>query len=934
MMSKVEVMDLTVVCRSFPVSPHPEIHREHFLDTIDKIFEGDTILVVVEGVDGIGKTTLLAQYAKRHPNHALSLFIKPTSRLAYDPEYLRLDLCEQLHWLLYKKALDVETIDESYLRTQLVRLQRRARNRETYYFIVDGLHDLPEEGSRIQDIVLKDMLPLGLPAFRFLLSGDQKQFSNSTHKSIICKTFPLSALSLDETEKYLKKLNLERPELEDVHRMCGGVPGHLEIVRRMLKSGTKVQSLLEEEPDKLPEFVALEWSKTETANNNQKKMLAIIAYGRKGYSTVDIARILDLESTTVECFLGHLGVVSIDSQKIEVSFVSEAHRKYAAKQLTDFKEEITNLLIDDLLKDANSQAALTYLPDYYEQGGRLDELISHLTPAHFANVLQISQSLNPVYRRAQQGLMAARRLNRNESLMQFSIQKSVITEMDGAEIWRSEMEAKMALKYYDSALALAQSAILKEDRLHLLSIIARMKHEQGLLPEQELMEQIVSLYDQVDQEALGERAVEIGSNLICCNPDLAINMVETSTSTTEDKDALDLAFTKLTIAALHANRGQPHVTDAAEKTRSRIKDPKLQRFSTAASLLFGEYTAAEAIAHVDKLEIKNRLFFLRHWSIVNQEREDASEVIGYSLDLLIKNTRYTPKTRDLREIATPLPSVPDKYKARQFVGRFDSQKGTIEKLGTTEDYVRLQLLLAQTESKYDFTSAHNRIFEVYWYISELTDLAIKTDCMAWMVASLDDDPEGILELEEGLQTVAHEELRSYINQLLNLTADHYHVARGAINALAKAKPQMALELATSLNTRDRRDLALLDLVTAATGVPIRKLDLGLIQKAINAIVESAKKDEAHVEVIRRLSEVAKTLDSSFFSNALPLINSIKDIEDAGERCRACCFAYSLLSEVDEGQYSGLISDLSHKLDTAWESIDVGWEKVDIGFKIK
>ena len=252
-------------------------------------------------------------------------------------------------------------------------------------------------------------------------------------------------------------------------------------------------------------------------------------------------------------------------------------------------------------------------------------------------------------------------------------------------------------------------------------------------------------------------------------------MVETSTSTTEDKDALDLAFTKLTIAALHANRGQPHVTDAVEKTRSRIKDPKLQRFSTAASLLFGEYTAAEAIAHVDKLEIKNRLFFLRHWSIVNQEREDASEVIGYSLDLLIKNTRYTPKTRDLREIATPLPSVPDKHKARQFVGRFDSQKGTIEKLGTTEDYVRLQLLLAQTESKYDFTSAHNRILEVYWYISDLTDLAIKTDCMAWMVASLDDiDPEGILELEEGLQTVAHEELRSSINQLLNLTADHYH----------------------------------------------------------------------------------------------------------------------------------------------------------------
>ena len=935
MMSKVEVMDLTVVCRSFPVSPHPEIHREHFLDTIDKIFEGDTLLVVVEGVDGIGKTTFLAQYAKRHPNHALSLFIKPTSRLAYDPEYLRLDLCEQLHWLLYKKALDVETVDESYLRTQLVKLQRRARNRETYYFIIDGLHDLPEKDSRIQDIILKDMLPLGLPSFRFLISGDQKHFSNCIHKSIVSKTFPLSALSLDEAETYLKELSLKRREFEAVHRMCGGVPGHLEIVRRMLKSGINVQSLLEEEPDKLPEFVALEWSKTETANNSQKKMLAIIAYGRKGYSMADIARILDLKRTTVEDFLGHLGIVNIDSKKIEVSFVSEAHRKYAAKQLTDFKEEITNLLIDDLLKDSNSPAALECLPDYYEQSGRFDELISYLTPAYFANVLQSSQSLNPVCRKAEQGLMAARMLNRNENLMQFSMQKSVIIEMDGADIWRSEMEARMALKDYESALALAQSAILKEDRLHLLSIIARMKHEQKLLPEQELMEQIVSLYEQIDQEALGERAVEIGSNLICCDPDLAISMVETSTHTTEDnKDALDLAFTKLTIAALHANRGQSRVTNAVEKTRSRIKNPKLQRFSATASLFFGDYTAAEVIVHVDKLEIKNRLFFLRHWTIANQEREDAAEVVDYSLDLLIKNTPYTPKTRDLREIATPLPSVSDKHKARQLVGRFDSQKGSIEKLGTTEDYVRLQLLLAQTESKYDFTSAHNRILEIYWYINELTDLAIKTDCMAWMVASLDDiDPQRILESKEGLQTLTHEELRSYMEQLLDVTADHYHVARGVINAIAKANLQMTLELANSLNTQDRRDLSLLDLVTAAIEVPANKMDLGLIQMAINTIVESDKKDEARLEVIRRLSKVAETLEPSFVANALPLINSIKDIKDAGKRCIACCFAYSMLAKVDAGQCPGMISDLSRKLDAAWQSIDVGWEKVDIGFKI-
>lgn len=137
-MSKVEVMDLTVVCRSFPESPNFEIRREHLLDTIDKIFEGGTHLIVVEGVEGIGKTTLLAQYAKRYPYHALSLFIRPSSRLAYDPEYLKLDLSEQIHWILYKEIFDSKLEDESFLHTQLPILQKRAQKSfKPFYFIID-----------------------------------------------------------------------------------------------------------------------------------------------------------------------------------------------------------------------------------------------------------------------------------------------------------------------------------------------------------------------------------------------------------------------------------------------------------------------------------------------------------------------------------------------------------------------------------------------------------------------------------------------------------------------------------------------------------------------------------------------------------------------------------------------------------------------------
>lgn len=928
-------MNLTTICRSFPESPNLEIRREHLLDTIDKIFEGGTHLIVIEGVEGIGKTTLLAQYAKRYPHHALSLFIKPSSRLAYAPEYLKLDLSEQIHWILYKEVFDSKLADESFLHTQLPILQKRAqKNLKPFYFIIDGLHDIPKEDSRIKDIILKDILPIGLKWFYFLLSGDLKQLCGDMHKSVSCKSFPLPTFSVYETEKYLKDLDVTRQEFEDVCKICKGIPGHLAIVRRMLQSGANIKSILDEDPDKLPDFLAMECRKIKEASYDQKKILAVIAYGRKTYSIDELARILALEKSTIEGFLLGLGIVTIDSQKTQVCFISEAHRKYATKQLHDLKEEVNNLLIDDLLKDANSDTALLYLPDHYEQAGRLNELLDYLTPDYFTKVLEHSQSMNSIQHRADLGLTTARKLERDGALVRFSLQKSIITELEGIEIWRSEIEARMALKDYDAAMALAQSAVLKEDRLHLLTIIAKIKQEQGLLLEQELMEQIRLLYDQVDKIALGDRAIEIASDLIYSDPDLAINMVETATSTNETKDTLDWAFAKLSIAALNANRDRTQYLDAFEKTHSRIKDPKIHGFFTAASVFFGDYSVNEVITHVEKLDINNRLFFLRLWAKANQERNDAAIVIDYSLDLLIRNTPYTPKTRDLREIATPLPFISDTFKSKQLVGRFDSQKGSTENLGATEDYVRLQLLLAQTEGKYDFDAACNRILEVYWYVNNLHDLAVKTECVAWMVASLNDiDPKKILESKEGLHTVLQEELRSNIEQLLLTTAEHYHVARGPIIALTKTKPKMALELANSLNTKERRDLAILELIKTAVEIPVNNIDLDFIESATKSIIDSEIKDEAIVRIIKRISTVNENLNPQVVANTLPLINSIKDIKDAYERCKACCYAYSFLSKQDLDKYSGLASNLLDQLHTAWESIDEGWRRVNVGFKI-
>ena len=936
-MTKAEVMDLTTVCQSFPRVTSPQIPRDNFLDAIDTIFEGEIELIIVEGPEGIGKTTLLAQFAKRHPDHTLSLFVKSTSRWAYDPGILRFDLCNQLQWVLHKEELAaLEHADDAFLRTHLTALQRRARrNRETFNFVVDGLDGIPEADSQIRGLIL-DMLPLGLSGFRFLLAGDSKQLSADIPQGIPFKPFLMSGLILDETAKYLGDLNIDQRSLEEIHQISGGIPGHLASVRRILQSDIDVR--LEEIPDKLPDLVKLfeiEWRKIKSDDKRQMKLLAILAHDRKRHRIDDLARMLGVETAVIQELLQDWRFVNVDPQSCEVSLVSEAFRRFVANQLQHLRKEVNDLLISDLSGAPDSETSLSYLPVYLQQAGRLEDLLDYLSPDHFAKMLELSQSLSPVREKASMGVNTALELRRDGDLMRFSLQRSAMTELDGAEIWRSEIEARMALNDYDSALALAQSTILREDRLHLLAVIARIKREQGLSPEPELMEQIRQLCDQIDLAALGERSVEIASDLIHSNFDLAIGLVEKAAGAgIDDENALDWAFAKLSIATLVARREQPQPTDTIERIRARIKDPKVRRFFATASLLVGKYSAAEAIAQAEKLEsASDRLLLLRQWAMDNREQDDAAEVVEFALKLAIKTTEYAPNARALREIATPLPFIQDERKARKLVGSFDSQKGTVEPLGPTEDNIRLQLLLAQAENKYDLEAARNRLIDVYLSISDLDDLAIKTACMARLVASLADmDPQMTLESEHQLHTLAEEDLKFSVEQLLDGTAKHYHATRGIIRALAKVRPGMALELATALNTEARRDLALLELVESAIQIPVAKLDLSFMGEVIDQFADSDLRDEALLKVIERLAMETEHLASSV-AGALPFVNRIRDIQDVSERCRACCLAYNLLVKHDADKYSGLASHLLHQLDAAWQAIDVGWQRIDIGFRI-
>jgi hypothetical protein len=616
-------------------------------------------------------------------------------------------------------------------------------------------------------------------------------------------------------------------------------------------------------PIQLPALFDYEWTKVQGENQIQLDILTIIAHHYRKHCVADFARILHTSEETIRASVAPLDFVHVDPQTAELSFISHIFATFAAEKLIREKPRANDLVIEDLLENKDSDLALSQLPTYLQEVGRLEDLLDFLSPERLDRMVEHFQSLTPLKQKADMGVNTALKLNREGDLARFSMQKSAISELDGANIWTSELEARMALNDYDSAMALAHSTPLKEEKLHLLAIIAKGKHQQGLSPEPEVIEEIGQLYTDIDPNSLGEIAVDIVADLLYSRPDLAVDLIEKWSGTDVEEDALDRAFAKLSFEAVQASRDISRGIDTAESMRSRIKDPTLRRFSVAVAILLCEYSAEKVIAKVEKIDsAHDRLYLLRQWSDFNRNRTDTYSVVDYALTLAIKTSTYSPTARVLRQLASPVPSIAELRNSKQLVGRFDSLKDAAERLGPTKDYVRLQLLLATAESKYYFESAENRPIELYFYVDQISDIVTKAECLAHLCGSLEDvDPEHHLETNHSLHSAVTNDLNSSIASLLTTTAEHYHVCRGIIRALARTKCDAALCVVKSINTEDRRDRALAEIVRAIVETPPAQSQFPILPGVLDSFADSYWRDKSLATVIDQIYNVTD-LDSS------------------------------------------------------------------------
>lgn len=933
-----DVLTLASLSTSLPAKPSRRVERDNLLQGIDSGVSSGRQLIVIQGEEGTGKTTLLADYVRLHSENTISVFISSSDRLSYHPDTILLSLCSQLFWFVHQREIHPEDpVDEAALARLFGLAQTKARRSSQQMVIVlDGICDVPEIDFRRQ---IASMVHPGREWIVVLASrGPDDELPWDTQRfRWIPITVPV--FSFEETRLYFSDLTNDVEFVTRVNNSFRGLPSHLSAVRRLLEEReTDIRELIGSRLETtFEQLFELSWRYVDTSNGNLLRLLGVLAHDRRRRTLPDLCRIVGMDATDAANLVSGLPFVELNAGDQVLSFVSDEFQRFVESRLMSIKNECIDLIIAGLVRVVDSAESIAALPHYYHLAGRPQEVLDSLSPNRISRILEVSQSIVSLQSTIDLGARAARQLDRHSQIFQFSLQKSALSQLATAESWRPELEARIALNDFDAARALAYSIIPKEDKLHALAVLSSALRKRGNEAPPELQAEIERLFEEVDAVALGERSVDIAADLLHYSPQLAISLVERSAQSIGE-NALDWAFVKLSFRALDKDQRSTseadHQDSLIREIRTRIQNPATRTLPSAVSLLIGDHSASDVIQEVNGITgVGSRLFVLREWTKSHAADPDAVQVAEHAVQLMISSVEYAPNATVLADLASPIRYLDDQEQVRRLVDIFQRQSDALDGLGPLQDFVRLQTFLICAALKSNPIDAAARSSVLFHQVQHEADISLRADCAAIFLAALEwIDPELELETLGEVHTNVNELLNASIQAILDSTALQEDAVAGVVRALAATVPEKALELALRLNTEERRDSTLLVFVDAVSNSPASSIPFRSVLKALDSIKKDIVRGNAIVTLLEGMaveSQSPRWPESDFAS----IVEHVCNLESAAGRLSCHCSVYRALHFDDDNAHSSIRERVVHGIESSWKTIEASWRKVDMGFDI-
>ena len=925
-MATTSIATIITVSSSFPQLPGALIPRPQYIDAFETELSGPASMVVIEGDEGAGKTTLAAQFALTRPDRTFSLFVSGLSAFSRSPELLLWELCDQIHWFLHGTRMAEGDDPERFLRESKLLLQRRAvREKLPFYFVIDGLLELADADPGLISLVLTEYLPLGVPGFKFLLTGPFSTLPASIRSQVPAKPFPLLGFTFDEAKTYFEEREIDPAILTEIYRTFK-LPGKLASIKRILTAGVALE--LGAIPTTFADLFTLEWNIIEPCSQSRMEALSLLGHSRHELTISDLCRMTGADSADFSSFLRKLQFIVIDDRTQAVNFVSTSFKRFAASKLSAQKDRAIDMIIADLYSRREEQVDHEQLPRYLELAGRARELVDYLTPEYLSQMADAAQSISPVNSVLDIGIHAASELKLPVETARFTLQRAALHDVAAGSVLGSEIEARLSLGEEGFALALAQRASLKEHRLALLAKVASYQRKKPRGVPSEVIDEIRRLVGSTDFRHSPALAVEIGSDLVFVDPEIAIKLVEAATGGSQDYP-MDVALANLSIFASDSARTEKSARLSSDAISEKIANPTIREDVRAISSLIGRYSEEELLQRCGQMKSAQAcVSVLERWAVTNPHNPNAWKVIDYALDYIFQHPEYIANAATFRRLGTPLPFVASEFpfEANRTLQRFLSQLLVIQGRGPSVEYVRLELLLAETEATWDSTQAFARVERGFYTAIDLQE-ADRSDALAWILRLLTDRGDTLSPQSAVLTSLVEGELSSAIDAVLAATASHDLALRGLISALVPARVDLVMTAITKVNTRERRDASRWEALTRLLRSSVKQLDFVLIMRLISEMEDRSAQEDAVYGVMRKLD----SRRDGVTAEAKPLLGRCMGIQRAPLRVLACSLAYAESKKSGSEELLGLLTPLRKEMDSGVELINSAWDRIDICF---
>ena len=768
------------------------ISREQYLEFLEEQLEENRVLCV-QGVEGVGVTTTLALFAKRHGNHCASYFNNGWSRYLLNPKAIVSSLQNQLE---QANANIEDGNNEKNLTTWVYRLNKMTRGKNRYfYFVFDGFDNLPVV---FVDGIKSVLAPLfNVSNARFIFSGDVQNLKQLLPEGTVLKqTNELLKFQENDVDGYLRGV-APYMEAEDISIFYDlSKKGNARLLTILTEKLQKygVQKIRDFYQYSVDDFYAEDYEWIEAQEGNVQQLIALLAFCEIPMNRQMVRKTLQLSNEDVNGLLALCGDYVGETDDSTIELRSDDFRKYLRERMSGLKNDIELLLIDVIEKSTDMGEQFVYLPALYKHVKDNKQLVDYLTSENVQHYLVAQQSQAALNAQCEYGYNACTDFETQAAAyFRFAINRSVSRELEKNELSDTEIEALIAIGDDKKAYGLTQSVFLMEERLKCLLIIAQSGQHLSESMREEIDQQIDVLTTTINFEYIPDKALELAKLMLPVKMEKALEIIDRVAKVTKDRQQIDRLYTAISISFNNEGKADDNMTQRADIANSKIEDDGLRKMASVMRTIMKESTAAQVVAKMKELPASSQLYFLRFWIPDHKDLDDIGEAVEYAVRLVIDTSlTMMPKVTLLKMYCKPLPKI-NEEQVRKVVSLIDAVVATIK--FPTVEYVKLQIQVVAALVKIDEADAKNRMENLYLEIDDLKDKALQAHCKALLLRNYENLGDKIEDWVMSGRELKEDILKDIFEVLGNSA---YHLNRGGLREGCDSEDEHGREAVASL----------------------------------------------------------------------------------------------------------------------------------------